>query len=97
MIGKNSGRSHNIQIDNRSFERVEEFKYLGNNLKRSKSIEEDYKSRLKSGNACYYSVQNLLSYGLLSKNLNIEIHRTTKLPVVFAWVRNLVAYNEGGT
>jgi len=26
---KNAGRSHNIKIDNSSFERVEDFKYLG--------------------------------------------------------------------
>jgi len=40
------------------------------------------KSRLKLGNACYYSVQNLLSSRLLSKNLKIKIHRTIILPVV---------------
>ena len=28
----NIGRSHNIKTDNSSFERVEEFKYLGTNL-----------------------------------------------------------------
>jgi len=39
-------------------------------------------SRLKLGNACYYSVQNLLSCRLLSKNLKIKIYRTIILPVV---------------
>ena len=39
-------------------------------------------SRLKSGNACYHSVQNLLSSSLLSKNLKIKIYRTIILPVV---------------
>ena len=29
---QNAGRSHNMRIDNRSFERVEEFKYLGTTL-----------------------------------------------------------------
>ena len=29
---QNAGRSHNIKIDNRSFEKVEEFKYLGKTL-----------------------------------------------------------------
>ena len=43
---------------------------------------EEIKSRLKSGNACYHSVQNLLSYSLLSKNLKIKIYRTIILPVV---------------
>jgi len=35
---------------------------------------------LKSGNACCYSVQNLLSSSLLSRNLNIKINRTISLP-----------------
>jgi hypothetical protein len=46
------------------------------------SIQEEMKSRLNSGNACYHSEQNLLSSSLLSKNLKIEIYRTTILPVV---------------
>ena len=43
---------------------------------------EAIKSTLRSGNACYHSVQNLLSSRLLSKNLKIEIYRTIILPVV---------------
>ena len=62
---QNAGRSQNMRIDNRSFERVEEFKCLGTTLKSQNSIQEEFKSRLKSGNACYYSVQNLLSSRLL--------------------------------
>jgi len=38
---------------------------------------------LKLGVASYLSVQNLLSSRLLSKNLRIEIYRTTILPVAF--------------
>jgi len=77
-----AGRSHNIKTDNRSFERVEEFKYLGTNLTNQNSIQEEIKSRLKSGNACYHSVQNRLSSSLLSKNLSIKIYRTIILPFV---------------
>jgi hypothetical protein len=64
---QNAGRNHSINIDNSSFERVEEFKYLGTTLTNQNSIQEEVKRRLKSGNACYYSVQNLLSSRLLSK------------------------------
>jgi len=32
----NADRSHNIKIDNRSFEMVRQFKYLGQTLKNSK-------------------------------------------------------------
>ena len=46
------------------------------------SIQEEIKSRLKVGNACYYSVQNLLSSSLLSKKLKIKIYRTIILPAV---------------
>ena len=41
------------------------------------------KSRLKSGNACYHSVQNLLSSSLLTKHLKIKVYRTIILPVVW--------------
>jgi predicted RNA-binding protein YlxR (DUF448 family) len=63
-----AGRSFSIKSDNSSLERVEELKYLGKTLRKQKSIQEEVKSRLKLGNACYYSVQNLLSSSLLSKN-----------------------------
>jgi sorting nexin-29 len=58
-----AGRSHSVKIDNSFFERVEN------------SIQEEIKSRLKSGNACYHSVQNILSSSLLSNNLKINIYR----------------------
>jgi hypothetical protein len=61
---------------------VEEFTYCGTNSKNQNSIQEEIKSRLKSGNVCYHAMQNLLSSCLLSKNIKIKIYRTTVLPVV---------------
>ena len=55
-----AGRRWSIKIDYSSFERVEELKYLETNLTCLNSIPEEIKSRLKSGNACYNSVQNPL-------------------------------------
>ena len=60
---------------------MEEFKYLGT-LTNQNSIQEEIKSRLRSGNACYHSVQNLLSSSLLPKNFKIKIYRTITLLVV---------------
>ena len=56
---QNAGRHQNIEIDNRrsSLERVEELKNLGTNLTNQNAIEEEIKGRLKSGNACYLTVQ----------------------------------------
>jgi len=78
----NAGQSHDIKTDNSSFESLEEFKYFGTALTILNSIQEEIKSRLKSGNACYLSVQKLLSSSLLSKNTKIKTDRTGILPVV---------------
>jgi len=79
---QDAGQCHSMKTDNISFERVEEFKYLGTTLTNQNSIQEEIKSRLESGNARYNLVQNLLSSSLLSKILNIKIYRTIILPVV---------------
>jgi hypothetical protein len=55
---------------------------LGKTLTNQNSIQEEIKSRMKSGNACYPLVQNFLSSSLLFKNLKIKIYRTIILPVV---------------
>jgi len=75
-------RSHNIMMDNRSFERVEKFRYLGNNLTNHSSIQEESKGRLKSGNTCYHPAQNLLSSSLLTKITKIKIYRNIILSFV---------------
>jgi len=64
------------------FESMEQFKYLGTTLTNQNSMQEEIKCRLKSGNACYHSVQNLLSSRLLSKTIKIKIHRIIIFPVV---------------
>jgi hypothetical protein len=53
---QNAGQSHSIKTDNRLLERVEEFKYLGTTFTHQNSIQEEIKSRLNSGNACYHLV-----------------------------------------
>jgi len=55
---------------------------LETTLTNQNTIQEEIKSRLKSGNACYHLVQNLLSSSLLSKNLKTRIYRTIIRPVV---------------
>jgi hypothetical protein len=61
----NSGQNQNIRIANESFEKVAEFKYLGKTLTNQNDIRDEIKSRLNSGNDCYYSAQNLLASRLI--------------------------------
>jgi hypothetical protein len=94
--GQNAGQNHNIKLDYKSFERVEQFKYLGTILTNRNSNQEEIKSRLKSGNACYNLVQDLLSYSLLSKNTKINIHRTITLLFCMG-VKLGLSHTEGET
>jgi hypothetical protein len=59
-----------------------QLKYLVTVLTNQNSNHEDIKSRLKSGNACHLSVQNILSSGLLSKNIKINKYRSIISPFV---------------
>jgi hypothetical protein len=81
------GQKHSIKIANRSFEDVAKFKYLGTTLTDQNYMHEEIKSRLNSGNACYHSVQSLLSSRLLSRNVRVKIYETIILPVVCMGVK----------
>jgi hypothetical protein len=77
---QNAGWSNSVKMYNCSFDWVEQFKYLGTALLYQNSIQKEIKSRLKSGNACYHSVQNILS------SRKIMIYRPIILPYCFVWV-----------
>jgi hypothetical protein len=61
---------------------VEKFKYLITKLADQNYMHKGIKSRLNSGNACYCSVQSLLSSRLLSRNLKVKIYKTIIVPIV---------------
>jgi len=74
LSDQNAERNHNINTDNRT------------TLTNPSSNQEEIKSRVKSGNACYHLVQNLLFSSLLSKNTKIKIYITVNLHWCFVWV-----------
>ncbi|KAJ4432120.1 hypothetical protein ANN_20735 [Periplaneta americana] len=61
---------------------VEKFKCLGATVTNINDTREEIKHRINMGNACYYSVEKLLSSSLLWKNLKVRIYKTVILPVV---------------
>jgi hypothetical protein len=84
---QNTGQKHSIKIANSSFEDVAKFKYLETALTDQNCMHEEIKSRLNSGNACYHSVQSLLSSRLLSRNLEVKIYKTIILQVLCTGVK----------
>jgi hypothetical protein len=79
---QNRGPNRDIKIENRSFEKVSQLKYLEMTVTDQNLIKGEIKRRLNSGNACYHLVHNLLSSSLLLKNLKIRIYKTIVFPVV---------------
>jgi hypothetical protein len=75
-------QNYSTKVANRFFEDVAKFDYLGTTLTDQNHMHEEIKSRLNSGNACYHSVQSLLSSRLLSRNLKVKIYKTIILPFV---------------
>jgi hypothetical protein len=76
-----AGRKHSMRATNTSFEVVAKLKYRGTTLTDQNRKHEEIKSRLNSRNACYHSVQSVLSSRLLCRNLNVKIYKTIILPV----------------
>jgi hypothetical protein len=95
---QNAGQNHDIRIANRCLENVAQFKYLGTTVTNQNLIQEEIKWSQNSGNACYYSVQNLLSTRLLSKNIIIRVYKSIILPVVLigceTWSLTLLPLRE---
>jgi hypothetical protein len=62
------GQNRDTKIAKKSFENVPQFKYLETKVTNQNLIQDDFRRRQNSGNACCHSVQNLLSSSKKLKN-----------------------------
>jgi hypothetical protein len=83
---QNVGQNRDMKIANRSFENVSHFKYLRKTVTNKNVIQEEIKTRLNSGKACFHSVRNLLSFPLQTKNVKIKIFKIYIIIIFCLWV-----------
>jgi hypothetical protein len=89
MSRNKAEQNHITKTANRSSEDVANFKYLGTRLTDQNCMNEEIKSRLNSRNACYHSVQSLLSSRLMSRTVKVKKYKTKILSVE---VQSLLGY-----
>ena len=79
-----AGKEQNWNVGTESFGNVTnlKFRYLGISLTNQNWIQKRFKSRLNWQDFCSYSVQNLLSFPLIPKNMKIKIYIYIILPVL---------------
>jgi hypothetical protein len=79
---QNAGKNHYIKVANKSFEKVEHFRYLATTVINQNLIQEEIKRRLNLSSACYHSAHNIFSSRLPPKDVKIRIYKIIILPVV---------------
>jgi predicted RNA-binding protein with RPS1 domain len=72
---QNAGQNHNVNVANRYLKNVAKFRHLGTTVNIKILYQEKIKQGLDLGNACYHSVQNLLSSCILSKNKKLQYRK----------------------
>jgi hypothetical protein len=91
------GRSQNMINDNRSFEWVEQLKYLWTALTSQNSIQEEINSRSNSGSVSYLQPAAYFVFQFAIHKFIYQDIQNCNFVCCFVWVWNLVADIEGGT
>ena len=87
----------NTVLGSLSFENVEKSKYLGVTVTNTNDIREGIKRRINTGNACYYSLEKILSSRLLPKKLKVNtVHIKLLYYRLYCMVYKLVSHLERG-
>jgi hypothetical protein len=79
---EHSRNAGDLRIENKTFEAVQSFQYLGNIICNTNSNNKCIKERIMMGNKAYYANRQLVNSSLISRNSQLQIYRTLVRPVV---------------
>lgn len=71
-----------LQVNEYSFEVVEQFKYLGADVNCKNDVTDEIKKRITQANRCYYSVSKIIRSTVVSRKLKCTLYKTLIRPVV---------------
>jgi hypothetical protein len=86
-------------MSNIIFEILPQLIYFGKTITNQNFVQEENERRFNSDNVFCHSVQNLLSFRFMSRNVKIRLHMTIILHFSCGsvWARNLDSNIRGGT
>jgi hypothetical protein len=82
VLSISNENQHNLQVGNLTFEKVDNFKYLGVNKNSKNEMHREISERIASGNRCYHSICKLLKSKLLSKKSKKLLYTSYLRPVI---------------
>jgi hypothetical protein len=71
-----------INIENKEFEQVKTFKYLGSIINTDNTMEEEIKERIALGNKVYFANKKMFQSNLISKRGKLKLYYTVIRPIV---------------
>ncbi|KAI5731765.1 hypothetical protein M8J77_015617 [Diaphorina citri] len=81
-VDKRDRSTEPLTIHHLSFEKVEEFKYLGSLFNSENRIAQEHQARTAAANRAYFSIQNILKKRSLSTNFKIRLYQCYIVPVL---------------
>jgi len=81
-ITRRSEDSSNLKVENKEFEQVKEFKYLGVTLNNKNIMHEEINVRLNAANRCYFAMETIFKSKLISKNVKEKLYISYIRPVL---------------
>ena len=70
------GQLKTINIENKEFEQVKSFKYLGSTFNTDNIIEEEIKERIALGSKAFFANKKMFQIKLISKMTKLKLYRS---------------------